>query len=147
MHVGLAFIDLDTFKAVNDTMGHVFGDELLISYAEKFSSSLRIKDSFTARFGGDEFAIFWPMIDREGNNAPLEGFQNHVLQINEEFVLEHPEVTEVIPSFGMCAGFISTLDGYTDAKSMLEAGDKKMYEKKRVSKASRNNPTNDQVIN
>lgn len=52
----LCFLDLDYFKEVNDTAGHIAGDELLIQLTEIFSKHVRNSD-FLARMGGDEFAI------------------------------------------------------------------------------------------
>ena len=52
-------MDLDRFKEVNDTLGHDFGDELLVAVSERLSTSLRETDVI-ARLGGDEFAIILP---------------------------------------------------------------------------------------
>ena len=58
-------LDLDKFKNVNDNMGHLVGDEVLIAVAKRLCSTLRKMDT-VARFGGDEFTILlWEINDRE----------------------------------------------------------------------------------
>jgi diguanylate cyclase (GGDEF)-like protein/PAS domain S-box-containing protein len=54
--VVVLYLDLDHFKAVNDSLGHNAGDELLVEMAERFKSVLRT-DDLASRFGGDEFVI------------------------------------------------------------------------------------------
>jgi diguanylate cyclase (GGDEF)-like protein len=54
--VSVMYLDLDGFKAVNDTYGHQVGDEILIAFAERFKGALRTEDT-AARLGGDEFGV------------------------------------------------------------------------------------------
>jgi diguanylate cyclase (GGDEF)-like protein len=62
--LGLVFVDIDRFKYINDTMGHSFGDRLLVQVAERFSTSVRQSDTI-ARLGGDEFVLILQNIETE----------------------------------------------------------------------------------
>jgi len=59
-------IDIDHFKATNDAGGHLYGDRVLSRVASLLSQSLRCKDDFAARFGGEEFIVLLPNTDRHG---------------------------------------------------------------------------------
>jgi putative two-component system response regulator len=60
----MMFIDVDDFKRVNDTLGHMFGDDVLCYVAKQILGVFRHTD-IIARYGGDEFVVFAPSIHRE----------------------------------------------------------------------------------
>lgn len=76
----LVFFDIDNFKSVNDSFGHVTGDRLLRLTAETIHDNLRITDS-VARMGGDEFAILLSEIDPPGAKAAVEKIYRRLLDM------------------------------------------------------------------
>ena len=83
------FLDLDRFKLVNDTLGHLKGDELLRQVAYRLKECLRSGDTL-ARLGGDEFTIFLPqMQSREDAEAVAGKFLKSLQQV---FILDGHEV-------------------------------------------------------
>ena len=93
--VWLAVIDIDHFKRVNDSFGHVFGDEVLLLTARLMRATFRAEDALF-RFGGEEFAVLLAPTDRAGAAAAVERFRNAVA--NYRF----PQVGALSVSLGYC---------------------------------------------
>ncbi|MFT4631268.1 MAG: diguanylate cyclase (GGDEF)-like protein/PAS domain S-box-containing protein [Candidatus Pseudothioglobus sp.] len=69
-NIAVMFLDLDRFKWVNDTLGHTMGDRLLQAVSQRLEHSLRKGDTL-ARFGGDEFALILPLVQRREDAAVI----------------------------------------------------------------------------
>jgi diguanylate cyclase len=124
--MALLYIDIDGFKAVNDTMGHAAGDELLRIAATRLKSIIRPQDK-AVRLGGDEFLIVMEHIKQE--NEPAQVAQRVVELFSEKFKL-----TQGVHSVGVSVGVsLFPRDG-TDAKILLQNADVAMYSAKQSGK-------------
>jgi diguanylate cyclase (GGDEF)-like protein len=117
------FLDLDRFKAVNDTYGHRIGDELLVGVAERLTGALRPGDSL-ARVAGDEFVLLCEDLDNPS--------QAHALAARCEAALAQPFVlSNVEVRIGASVG-IAVTGGPDDApEQLLHEADLAMYRTKR----------------
>lgn len=78
--VSMLFIDLDGFKAINDTRGHAEGDRVLVSFAHSLEEHTRPQDTL-ARIGGDEFALLLPGTHRDEAHRIGQRLRNQVTAI------------------------------------------------------------------
>jgi diguanylate cyclase (GGDEF)-like protein/PAS domain S-box-containing protein len=121
------FIDLDRFKIVNDSLGHLVGDELLIVVAQILISCCRATD-FVARLGGDEFTILLDAIKTiEEANYIAERIQT---KLNNPFNLQgHTVFTSA------SIGIVEVNHQYQDSSAILQNADLAMYRAKSQGKA------------
>ena len=124
--LALLFMDLDGFKAINDSLGHSVGDQALIEVAKRFATVIRESDTL-ARVGGDEFVIL--LSDLDGDVASAKNAANLVLTKCME-VLEMPFVFEghaktLGVSIGMAMGDKESL-----IDNLMVEADTKMYRTK-----------------
>lgn len=121
--VAVLFLDLDGFKAVNDSVGHASGDDLLIKVARRVSSCLRAGDT-AARIGGDEFAV---LLD-EGIDATSAALvAGRILQALSSPVIQNGEIFCVTASIGVA----TSESGFEEGNGLLQAADDAMYTAKR----------------
>ena len=121
--LSLLFIDLDGFKAVNDTHGHLFGSRALVEAAAVIRSSARETD-VVSRFGGDEFAIILP--DTGGEGAFAVGARVRDKIAAHTFLAGDRLDIHLTASVG-----VATLpDVAASAEELVQAADKAMYQVK-----------------
>jgi len=125
-HLAIAFLDLDGFKAVNDTYGHDMGDQLLITMAERITKALREGDTL-ARIGGDEFVIV--LVDLESIEDYIPVIER-VLAASSESVVINQMTLNISASIGVT---LSPHDS-VDAEQLIRHADQAMYIAKQAGK-------------
>lgn len=96
--LSLIFIDIDHFKAINDTYGHMVGDQALLLIAKKMQASLRSQDT-AFRFAGDEFTIILP--ETTSDNAKFVADRIRSEMDKESLVIFEKEITKITLSIGI----------------------------------------------
>ncbi len=120
--ISLLFIDLDRFKTVNDTLGHLAGDQLLVAAADRLRRQLKEGD-IAARLGGDEFTVL--MDDPPSSTAAGELAERVIAGMAQPFTIDGQEMF-VTASIGIAC---FPADGH-DAATLLKNADVAMYRAK-----------------
>ena len=112
-------LDLDDFKLVNDRLGHIVGDQLLVQFAKRVNGCLRPNDTF-ARFGGDEFLLL--LEDVGGMEGALQVVRRILSVLNAPFAIEGHLVRS-----GASIGVALADPGYHRAEDAVRDADAALY--------------------
>ena len=121
--LSLVMADLDHFKKVNDSFGHLVGDSVLIGFAGVLKQGLRLSD-FAARYGGEEFCLIMPNIDLEGAGIAVSRLADALRE--HQFRNDRGGLFHVTASFGI----VQFTKEFSEVANMIEAADKALYHAK-----------------
>jgi len=116
--IAVVYVDLDGFKVVNDSLGHVVGDEVLVAVASRFRGVLRA-GQVLARLGGDEFMVVAP--DRDA-----------AVQIAERLLESLRTPLEIAGRRHVVSASIGIADGHADGSELIRRADLAMYRAKEL---------------
>ena len=128
LNVGLVLIDMDDFNVVNNTYGHIAGDDIIRDFAKKIKTVFSRKSDIVARYGGDEFVVMCMNIPPE---HLLRKCEELVKLFNEPYVYKGHSITQTASiGVAVCNGD----DRYLIPEHLLEGADEAMYEAKEAGK-------------
>lgn len=114
--VSLIILDIDNFKKINDTYGHLFGDFVLKNIGEIISSKIR-KTDYCIRYGGEEFLILLIKCDQDQALAKAE-------EIRSSIEMANPNKVKVTVSLGVASGSVT---GAEELHKLIELADRALY--------------------
>jgi diguanylate cyclase (GGDEF)-like protein len=117
--VGLAFLDIDHFKDINDTLGHAAGDAVLVEFARRLTQAVRITDT-VARLAGDEFVIVFEHLDST-TEADLLGRK---IMEGMQAPFQAGETQRIVTT---SMGIALTTNANVGMKEVMDAADQALY--------------------
>ena len=125
--VSVLFIDLDRFKIVNDSLGHIVGDRLLIAISKRLRECMRPSDT-VARLGGDEFTI---LVEGRYDHTEVTHIAERIQEkFNIPFTISEHEIYS-----SASIGILHASDDHLTSEEMMRDADTAMYQAKRSGKA------------
>jgi diguanylate cyclase (GGDEF)-like protein len=121
--LALLIMDLDNFKAINDTHGHLVGDSVIADFAARAMALLRTHDTM-GRYGGEEFVVLLPQTGLEAAKDIAERIRSGIAGA----------ATHGVPKYTVSIGVASLGADQQDTASLIDAADKALYQAKRSGK-------------
>jgi diguanylate cyclase (GGDEF)-like protein len=125
--MSVLFVDVDRFKAVNDTLGHDAGDRVLREVAAFLLSNIREAD-YVFRWGGDEFLILLSCAEEEARRRGI------ALQVD---FARYSSAANLPPGVGLSIGSAEVTETTDDVMGLIKVADERMYQNKRTQRANR----------
>jgi diguanylate cyclase (GGDEF)-like protein len=122
IRVGVFFVDIDNFKYINDSMGHAFGDRVLVSFAQRLLATTE-SFGFAARLGGDEFTV---VFDRAQTNDDIRAAGMRIVQAFQKPLAV--DSRDLIVSVSVGASIYP--DHEKDSEALLKAADAALFRAK-----------------
>jgi len=123
----IAMVDIDNFKQINDTYGHLFGDKVLKEVAKIIRKNLR-KSDYVFRYGGEEFLILMPSTEPKSAMRILERIRKEVEEAPLHWKGKEVRITI---SVGVCSDIF---DGTKNTEDYIKCADEKLYIAKKTGK-------------
>jgi diguanylate cyclase (GGDEF)-like protein len=127
--MSILLIDIDDFKAYNDTNGHIAGDECLIKVANILKKVCKRESDFLCRYGDEEFIVMLPFTDREG----AELLANNILSATNEANIKHPK-SSVADHVTLSIGIVANGNCVMSNEAAIHAADLALYAAKKSGK-------------
>jgi diguanylate cyclase (GGDEF)-like protein len=121
--MALLMMDLDNFKAINDTRGHPVGDQVIVDFANHARQALRAQDAI-GRYGGEEFVVLLPRTGIDAALAIAEQIRRRVADA----------IVPALPRYTVSIGVASSALGAMETGALFDAADKALYAAKRAGK-------------
>ena len=118
----LVMLDIDRFKAVNDTYGHVMGDRVLQAVGEVLRAQVSDPAHAVARYGGEEFAILMPRTSLDAAAAMARSCRDRVRKLR----IRDRRSQSVVMAVTISAGVAAAQEGY-DATTLIGSADGALY--------------------
>ncbi len=116
----LAMADIDFFKKINDTYGHLAGDEILKQISECLIKNIK-GDDIVGRFGGEEFIILLKNTNLDNSKALLEKIRKDI----DDLIVKYKNF--IIDNLNISIGAVFNQDNNTDLNNLIEKADKALY--------------------
>ena len=126
----LALIDIDDFKKINDTYGHIAGDCMLKNFSSIATKVLREADIIT-RYGGDEFAVILPSVNQEQAKRAIERLKNEIGGKTFSY-----DGSDANISFSISVGIAEYDYSFKNEDEVFKLADARMYEDKKIKNQS-----------